>query len=188
MEHLIRQYGYAALFLGVLLEGESAVLLACLAVKAGYLKLMGVLGIAFSATYLGTEFAFGIAYWSKDIVFRWFPKLEQKVDSLASLSNRFGPLLVIGYRFLYGIRSVVPFGLGISKMSFRLFSGWNLAGALLWTAVVTTAGYFLGALLLPILKSIQKIEFVLFIIILLLIFWAVITHFLRKKIVRLFEK
>jgi len=188
MEHLIRQYGYAALFLGVLLEGEWAVLLACLAVKAGYLKLLGVFGIAFSATYLGTEFAFGIACWAKDVVFRWFPQLERKIDSLSLVSHKFAPMLVIGYRFLYGIRAVVPFGLGISKIPFWQFSGWNLAGALLWTAVVTTAGYFLGTLLMPILKSIQKIEFVLFIIILLLIFWAVITHFLRKKIVRLFKK
>lgn len=48
-------------------------------------------------------------------------------------------------RFVPIVRTFTPLAVGIAGYSYRRFVGWNIAGAVVWGAVVTIAGYFLGS-------------------------------------------
>ena len=47
-------------------------------------------------------------------------------------------------RFLPIVRTYVPFVAGMGAMSPRLFSAYNIAGAVAWVGALTYAGYFFG--------------------------------------------
>jgi membrane protein DedA with SNARE-associated domain len=48
------------------------------------------------------------------------------------LLNRFRTLLILIFRFLYGLRAVTPFVIGMSTVPTRTFVLLNAIGALVW--------------------------------------------------------
>ena len=58
LESFIQSYGYGALFLGTLLEGETALILAGLTAHMGLMKLPLVILVALLGSFLGDQFFF----------------------------------------------------------------------------------------------------------------------------------
>lgn len=61
LKELIAAYGYYAVFLGSITEGETVLVLGGIAAHRGYLDLLGVMAAAFTGGWLGdlTYFFFG---------------------------------------------------------------------------------------------------------------------------------
>jgi membrane protein DedA with SNARE-associated domain len=60
------------------------------------------------------------------------------------LLARYGAMLVIGLRFVYGLRLAGVLAIGMSRMPWVRFAGLNLFGALLWALIIGGVGYLLG--------------------------------------------
>ena len=58
--------------------------------------------------------------------------------------ERFGPVTVVLARFVPVVRTVATVMAGVGKMNVKLYAAFSALGGLLWVAVVTLAGYFLG--------------------------------------------
>jgi membrane-associated protein len=58
--------------------------------------------------------------------------------------ERHGSKTIVLARFVPIVRTFAPIVAGVSRMHYRTFVTFNLVGALLWAAGVTTLGYFLG--------------------------------------------
>ncbi|KMY54365.1 hypothetical protein AC623_10850 [Bacillus sp. FJAT-27231] len=65
--------------------------------------------------------------------------------------ERKGPLVIVLARFIPIIRTFVPFVAGISKMNFKKFVFYNIAGGCLWVFSMTLAGFFFGSI--PLIKN-----------------------------------
>jgi membrane protein DedA with SNARE-associated domain len=141
---LIHQYGYAALFLGAFLEGETVLLLAGLAAHRGYLSLDAVIALAAIAGFLGDQFYF--------LLGREFgPRLGARFPSITAARLRLygmfsGRELVLAFmvRFVYGVRIAGPVAMGMSRISALRFAAGNFAGALVWACAFAAMGYFWG--------------------------------------------
>ncbi|WP_438764672.1 VTT domain-containing protein [Kushneria sp. TE3] len=57
---------------------------------------------------------------------------------------RHGGKMVMLARFVPFVRTFAPFVAGIGHMPWPVFAGFSVLGALLWTGVVVSLGYFLG--------------------------------------------
>src|SRR4051794_7381171 len=101
---LIQQYGYAAVFVGSVLEGETLVVLAGLAARRGYLTLQWVIVIAAAGAFLGDQLCFFAGRRMGPRVLARWPRLEPSVTRADNLLARHGAFLVIGLRFTYGLR------------------------------------------------------------------------------------
>ena len=55
-----------------------------------------------------------------------------------------GPRSILLARFVPIVRTFVPVVAGVGKMHYRTFVTYNLIGAALWGAGITTLGYYLG--------------------------------------------
>ena len=66
--------------------------------------------------------------------------------------------MILGFRFLYGMRMAGSAVLGVSNVSTWKFTILNFAGALLWAGLVATAGYYLGKTLEAVLGEIIEYE------------------------------
>ena len=103
------------------------------------------------------------------------------MDRAHQLLERFGTPLILGFRFLYGLRTVTPFVIGTSTVPAAKFIFLNAAGALVWAIAVGTGGYLFGNALEIVIGNVKRYEFQAFIAIAIvgLLIW--IFYFLRRR-------
>ena len=77
--------------------------------------------------------------------------------------NKHQVLLILGFRFLYGLRTVTPIVLGASRISPLRFLVLNVLGALTWTIVIGVMGYMFGHTLEVIIGDVKRYELWLFV-------------------------
>ncbi len=144
LESLIAHYGYAAIIAGTFLEGEATLIVGGIVSRMGYLNLPWVVLLALAGTLISdqTMFFIGRRYGTK--LLKRFPRLQEKADKVGHTMRRHDTPLIMGFRFLYGLRSVVPFVLGMSRVPVWKFMALNLVGALLWVGGIGLAGYTFG--------------------------------------------
>jgi len=141
---LIQGYGYPLVFFGALLEGETVLTLAGLAVHRGHLAFVPVWLLAAAGATAGDSFYFALGRRYGTAIFARFPRLAPGVARVDRLVLRGPALAVIGVRFLYGMRVAGPIVIGTGALPWPRFLLLNACGALLWSACWVFAGYGLG--------------------------------------------
>lgn len=163
---LIVSYGYYALFVGTFLEGETVLVAAGFAAHRGLLDLSWVIAIAFIASTLGDQLAFILGRRHGERLMQRFPILRRKAPIVQAMLDRYHVPLILGVRFLYGMRIAGPFVIGMSSIPFLVFASLNMAGALIWASIVASAGYYFGMALEMWISNLQQFEETVLVIIL----------------------
>ncbi len=83
-------------------------------------------------------------------------------------------------RFVALIRPFIPFIAGIFKMPWRIFLFWNVLSGFIWAGIYLTLGYFFGRALDTIVQWSGRAG----IIILILLIFILLTHFIKDKVMR----
>lgn len=146
---LISQYGYAALVVGSIAEGETITLLGGVAAHQGLLKFPLVVAAVALGGIIGDQLLYlvGRRYGMK--ILQRFPRLQGKIEQAQQMINRRPWLFVIGTRFMYGFRIVGPLLIGASHLPPKIFLPLNIFGAILWALIFTTLGYVGGEMIGP---------------------------------------
>ena len=72
------------------------------------------------------------------------PAWRERSHTVLRLLERHQTLLVLGFRFLYGLRTVTPFVIGMSAVPTIRFIVLNIIGALVWAVAVGGLGFAFG--------------------------------------------
>ena len=159
LEYLVRTYGYWALLAGTFLEGETILIIGGLLAKLGLLKLSTVMVIAFIGSFSGDQVYFYIGRFKGRELLKKHHKWEKRVDKIHKILERYHDLIMLGFRFVYGMRIMTPFVLGMSKQIKAIrFSILNAIGAVLWSVAISAGGYFFGYALEGFVKDVKKYE------------------------------
>jgi membrane protein DedA with SNARE-associated domain len=112
-----------------------------------------------------------------------FPRLIPVFKRANVMIERYHELLIVGVRFLYGLRTVGPMALGMSAVPGWRFVLFNALGAVIWAVGIGGAGYLFGQALELFLEDIKKIQETLLVIILIvgLLVWAWRRYKFRNK-------
>lgn len=144
LQSFIEQYGYLAILIGTFLEGETILVLGGLAAHLGYLHLEGVILAAFLGSWCGDQLYFFLGRWRGQQWLDKHPGWKQKAATVLVRMERHPSLLIIGARFMYGLRTVTPFVFGMSKVPTSHFLVLNGIAALLWAVCIGLLGYLFG--------------------------------------------
>jgi membrane protein DedA with SNARE-associated domain len=155
---LLQTYGYPAVFVGSLVEGEAILALAALAAHRGYLALPWVIAVAAAGGFLGDQIYFLVGRFAGDRVLARWPGLRPGAERVRRLLDRYDAPLILGVRFLYGLRTVGPIAIGMSRVHWLRFVLLNLAGAVVWAVLVAAIGYALGEALTRLLGDLERVE------------------------------
>jgi membrane protein DedA with SNARE-associated domain len=162
VQALIDSYGYAVLFIGTVLEGETVLVLGGAAARLGHLRLEWVVACAFAGSLLGDQLWFWIGrrYGARLLARRpaWQPGVARVHARLA----RYEVPLLVGFRFVYGIRNLTPFVVGMSRIGAVKFAVLNALGALLWAVAGAALGYALAHAADALLGDLKRFELYLF--------------------------
>lgn len=144
LTHLIHAYGYLAVFIGCFLEGETILLLGGVAAEQGYLSLPGVIAAAFVGSMSGDQLFFYIGRRYGPSLIERKPRLKRASVVLQGWLAKRETLLILGFRFLYGLRNAAPFVFGASAVSRKRFVFFNACGAAIWAIALGYGGYAAG--------------------------------------------
>jgi membrane protein DedA with SNARE-associated domain len=158
LAEFIQDYGYLAVFVGTLLEGETILILAGLAAHRGYLLLPVVMATATVGSLLGDQLFFLLGQRYGQRLLQRFPTLDRRAARMRALLHRYHLPLILGIRFLYGLRTVGPMVIGMSHVSWPRFFALNLIGAIAWAVVITGSGYLFGHTLELMLADMKRYE------------------------------
>ncbi|MCA0311898.1 MAG: DedA family protein [Proteobacteria bacterium] len=156
--HLVAQYGYWVVVAGCLLEGETVLVLAGFAARQGLLSLPVVMALGACAGALSDVALFGLGRWRGAALLARWPRIAAYREPLNRLLGRWGAWVVVGVRFMYGMRIAGPVLLGMSDLPWWRFLGFNLLGAALWGVGVAGLGWLFGHAAQAALGHVQRAE------------------------------
>lgn len=153
--NLIAQYGYAAIFVllvlgivGLPVPDETLLTFTGYLVFRGQLKLVP----AFLAALLGSGCGITVSYvlgrtFGSRLLHRYGRYIHLTEERIAYAHNWFERLgrwtLTIGY-FIPGVRHFTAYAAGMSELEPHVFAVFAYSGALLWVSTFLTLGYVLG--------------------------------------------
>jgi membrane protein DedA with SNARE-associated domain len=183
LETLLKTYGYWAVLIGTFTEGETVLVLGGFAAHRGYLALPWVILAAFIGTLMGDQLFFYLGRKHSHWVLARRPSWKARIDRAHQLMERFRTLLILGFRFMYGLRTIIPFLIGMSSMSTRKFIILDVIAAFVWAVVFGIGGYLFGHTLEVILGDIKHYELPLLgaIAIIGVSLWALHRYHYRKR-------
>ena len=147
---------YVVLLVWTFLEGETIVIIAGVAASEGHLSLPLIALCAFCGSLCSDQFVFFLGrYKGKAFVARR-PKWQAGAERVYRMLERHQIWLILGFRFLYGLRNVTPFAIGMSEVPTRRFVLLNVIGAATWAATFTCGGYLFGAAMETLVAGPQK--------------------------------
>lgn len=159
LEVLIQQYGtliYVVLFAIIFCETGLVVLFFfpgdTLLFIAGALCAVGEMNLPLLMVLLSVAAITGntVNYWIGEKVgqrvfthdYRWLNKAA--LTRTHEFFEKHGGKTIVLARFVPVVRTFAPFVAGVSDMTHTRFQLYNVSGAVLWVALLTTAGYFFG--------------------------------------------
>lgn len=136
----------ASTLLGLVVPGETAVLLAGVLAHEGRVPLVAVMAAAVLGAITGDSVGYAVGARLGPALFsRISGRAARRLGAAQALVRRFGGLAVLLGRWVAFLRTLVPSIAGASGIPYRRFVAFNVAGATLWGVGVAGAGYLLGA-------------------------------------------
>lgn len=175
MDHLagvVSHYGYAAVLLGALVEGETVVVLAAALAASLHFSLAAIWLAALVGSFSGDQLGFWVGRrfahapntgaGQLGVVLRWL--------------RRHAVLTILSLRFLYGLRAAGPALVGMSEIGAGFFAALNFLSAMVWAALFTLLGHALGTAFMR-WHGVPQLVFCVGIVLML----AAAAHLLRKR-------
>jgi membrane protein DedA with SNARE-associated domain len=163
--------------------GEEFLMLAGFLAHRGYLTFSLIVLSGFTGSLVADQLYFllgrkkGIAFLNKH------PSWQTRADRIGKLLQKHQNLVILLFRFVYGIRAVTPVLIGVSNVSSFKFLVLNAIGAITWAIALTSLGYFFGHAAELLLDDVKKFEFVIIGLIILigLVVWLLEFRAENKK-------
>jgi membrane protein DedA with SNARE-associated domain len=141
---LLQRFGYLTVFLGTLLEGETVMLMAGFAAHQGYLQLPFVIASSFAGGLLGDQCLFTLGRLRGPRLLARFPSLNAPAARTSHLLERHETAIILGIRFMYGLRTAGPIAIGMSRVAPARFLALNTLGAAVWATLFSAIGFAFG--------------------------------------------
>lgn len=176
---IVQNYGYIAILIGTFLEGETIVLVAGYLAHEQILYLPVVALCAFVGSCSSDQIMFLIGRTKGKPFLETKPRMKWAAAKVTRIMEKHETLLILGFRFLYGLRNVTPVMLGISGVSRKKFIILNIIGAAIWSVSFSWGGYLFGMLLAEVLQTFAEYARIIIAALLILGAGFAAVHFYR---------
>lgn len=180
LETFIIHYGYIFILLGTFFEGETVLVLAGFLVHQGYLSYPLVIASAFAGTFAGDQLYFHIGRTKGMRFLDRYPSWNDRANRAARLLQRYQMVIITGFRFIYGIRTVTPFLIGASGIPTWRFMILNALGGIVWASGMAFLGYLLGHTAEVIIEDIKRYEYLIMVLIVMTGSIAWLAYILKR--------
>ncbi len=176
-------WGYLAL--AFFSFGGSLVVVAA----AGVLSYMGEMNlfisliIAIVFNYIGDMFLFYLGRYHKEDIKPYFKKHKRKIALSTLIMRKYGVLAIFIQKFLYGIKTLVPISMAISKYDFKKFGFYNIFASIFFVVVIMLSAFYAGGTIKALFEAFKEYPYVPFLVLFALIgaIWYALEHFTKRR-------
>jgi len=137
----------ASAFIGFVFPGETALIIGGVVASRGHVPLPAVLAAGIGGAIVGDSVGYAVGRrWGRRILHSTlgrFVRAEHLVRTERALTVRGGWTVFVG-RFTAALRVLIPGLAGMGRMPYGTFLAFNVAGAVIWGALMVVAGYLAG--------------------------------------------
>ena len=192
LQLVANEYGYWAVFLGILLEnmglpipGETITLIGGFLAGGDDLDYGYVLGSASGGAFLGGNVGYWVGWWGGwPLLTRLGQLFRIQEKQLADLKEQFSKTAaktVLFGRFVVLLRVLVGPLAGLARMPYRTFLICNFVGSVAWALIMVSIAYFVGRLIpLAVLVS-WVAQFSVLALLLIVLIWIVAFWWLENR-------
>jgi len=137
-------YGYVILFLYSLGGGMVAIIAAGVLSYTGQMDLTLSIIVAAIGNTLGDTLLFYMSRYNRPQMMPYIVKHRRKVALSHLLMKRYGDKIIFFQKFVYGIKTLIPLTIGLTKYSFTKFNILNAISAVIWAVGLGWASYTAG--------------------------------------------
>lgn len=169
----------SGLLFGFFLPGDTLLFAAGILASQGNQNIVLTVAVIAAAAILGDNVGYSIGKYSGGRLFKKQDGVLFKqayVTQAKEFYEKHGGKAIVLARFVPIVRTFAPLVAGIGKMNQRKFFFYNVIGAVLWSTLIVTLGFYIGGRF-P--KLINYLEYV-FIAIIFLSFAPAIIHIVRE--------
>ncbi|MCH9814531.1 MAG: DedA family protein [Epsilonproteobacteria bacterium] len=110
----------------------------------GHMNLYLAIFIAGLGGFVGDQIYFYIGRYSKKYIHRKMRNHRRKFAVAHLLLKQYGWPLIFVQRYLYGLRTVIPMSIGVTRYDAKKFAFINLISAWIWAALTIIPAYIFG--------------------------------------------
>ncbi|MDQ1341254.1 MAG: hypothetical protein QG567_2412 [Campylobacterota bacterium] len=141
---LIKEYGYVILFVWSMLEGEAGLVMAGLLCHTDDMTVYMAILVAGFGGFVGDQIYFYIGRYNKGYIQRKMTSQRRKFALAHTLLKKYGWPIIFIQRFLYGLRTVIPISIGLTRYSAKKYAFINLMSAFVWASLTIIPVYIFG--------------------------------------------
>jgi membrane protein DedA with SNARE-associated domain len=149
--YLMKEYGYIILFAWSILEGEMGLIMGGLLCHTGDMWLPMAIFIAGLGGFVGDQIYFYIGRYNKSYVHRKFKGQRRKFALAHLLLKKYGWPIIFVQRYMYGMRTIIPISIGLTRYSGKMFAFINIISAWCWAAITIVPVWYFGEEILKVL-------------------------------------
>jgi len=149
--YLLKTQGYIILFAWSIVEGEAGLIMAGLLSHTGDMNLFLAIFIAGLGGFAGDQIYFYIGRFNKSYVHRKFKGQRRKVALAHILIKKYGWPIIFLQRYMYGMRTIIPISIGLTRYDAKTFAMINLLSAWCWAAITIVAAWYFGEKILQVI-------------------------------------
>jgi len=144
MEELIKDWGYIILFLYSFGGGFVALVVAGILSFSGELNIFVSILVAGVSNFLGDQFLFTLARKNKHQAKQMMQKHRRKIALSHLMMRKYGSWVIFIQKYVYGIKTLIPLAMGLTKYDYKKFIVFNILATTLWALVVGGTSFMLG--------------------------------------------
>ena len=146
------EYGYIILFVWSVMEGELGLVMAGTMVHTGHMDMPTAIFVAGLGGFTGDQIYFYIGRYNKKWLHRYLHRHRRKFALAHLLLKKYGWPVIFIQRYLYGLRTIIPMSIGLTRYSAKKFALINFLSAQVWAAVTIVLAYVFGEEILAVLE------------------------------------
>lgn len=186
MEEIINsllEYGYFILFAYSFGGGMVAIIAAGVLSYAGKMDITTAIFVAAIANIIGSSFLFYMGRYNKTALLPYIKKHRRKLALSQILMKKHGDKIIFIQKFVYGLKTLVPLAIGLTKYPQVKFHIINTIAATFWAIVLGMGSYVAGELLMKITSYFSSNPFFAPIILLTILglIWFYLQSATKKK-------
>ncbi|NOR55943.1 MAG: DedA family protein [Sulfurovum sp.] len=122
----------------------------------GKMDLTTALAIATVSNYLGDMFLFYLGRYQKKQIQPYFAKHKRKIALATLIMRKYGVWAIFIQKFLYGIKTLVPLSMALSKYDFKKFGFYNIFASIVFILTIGLSAYYSSEFIIAMFGYIQE--------------------------------
>ncbi len=186
MEHImdnLQTYGYIVLFFYSLGGGFVALIAAGVLSSMGIFDLWVSIAVALAGNILGDILLFYLGRYNKRDIMPYLRKHRRKVALSHLLMKKHGSRIILFQKFVYGLKTLVPITVGLTRYDFKRFMFYNITGGIAWALSFGIGSYLAGDFFQRLALRVEESPIIapIFLLSILGLIWLYFNRATRRK-------